>query len=305
MKRYRVQFKRTSSAQRRPSFMPTKTFMVYGENQEDAVKSANQKIYEYMCNVIDSYGRDSRSMSTGTYEIESIEVSTKEEKFDPNVKSLATRKKYVSSPFCPAEILSKFAKEEPDLRSEILRHQNTPDSIRLEILERFSKSFNWVERCQAAEHEMTPKDLLVELCVDEKYMVRKDALDNLKESFKVDRELIDVISVTYGETNPFEKIRVKELLESVFEIKEEVFLKSNGRPWHFFFGTTFCSTTSRLIRILQEDELSPFIIRVVDPASESTQYGGRPVKLSTLVMERLGIEFEEFLKYASRFQISQ
>jgi hypothetical protein len=279
--------------------------MVHGESQEDAEKVANQKIHEYMCNVIDSYGRDSRSMSIGTYEIESIEVSTKEEKFDPNVKSLATRKKYVSSPFCPAEILSKFAKEEPDLQSEILRHQNTLDSTRLEILERFSKSFNWVERCRAAKHEMTPKDLLVKLCVDEDFMVRKDALANLKESFGVDDELIDVIDVEYGKKDPYGKIQVKELLESVFEIKEEVFLKSNGRPWHFFFGTTFCSTTSRLIRILQEDELSPFIIRVVDPASESTQYGGRPIKLSTLVMERLGIEFEEFLKYASGFQINE
>ena len=308
MKRYRVQFKRTSDAQRRPSFMPTKTFMVYGENQEDAVKSANQKIYEYMCNVIDSYGRDSRSMSTGTYEIESIEVSTKEEKFDPNVKSLATRKKYVSSPFCPAEILSKFAKEEPDLQSEILRHQNTPDSIRLEILERFSKSFNWVERCQAAEHEMTPKDLLVELCVDEKYMVRKDALTNLKESFGVDDELIDVIDVEYGKKDPYGKIRFKDLLESIFEIKEEVLL-SNGYPRYLFYGTAACSTTSRLIRITREDKWSSFNIRVVDQndpsASETLRYGGRLIGLSTLVMGTLGIDFEGFLRYASDFKITE
>ena len=308
MKRYRVQFKRTSDAQRRPSFMPTKTFMVHGKTQEEAEDEGHRKIHEYMSNVINSYGRDPRSMSTGTYEIESIQVSTKEEKFDPNVKSLAARKKYVNSPFCPAEILSKFAKEEPDLIYEILRHQNTPDSTRLEILGRLSKSFKWTERYSSAEHEMIPKDLLIKLCVDEDHMVRGKALTNLKESFGVDDELIDVIDVEYGKKDPYGKIRFKDLLESIFEIKEEVLL-SNGYPRYLFYGTAACSTTSRLIRITREDKWSSFNIRVVDQndpsASETLRYGGRLIGLSTLVMETLGIDFEGFLRYASDFKITE
>jgi hypothetical protein len=176
MKKYQVEFERISPFKASPSFPLTKTIEAYAESEELAASIAKEKLTEYMGNVIDKYGRHaSRSMEYAKYEIRSISISTKEEKFNPDVKSFGTKQKYVKSPFCPTEILDKFAKEELKLHREILNHENTNDKTKLEILLSLSASDNRIDRVIAAKHDLLPLDILEDLCNDRDRYVNETA----------------------------------------------------------------------------------------------------------------------------------
>jgi hypothetical protein len=153
MKRYRVDFERTSKTEAGfGKFNLFKTFLVYGENKNDAEKKAFALLTCYMDYVVNRLSRSySRGASYATYKVSRIEISEKKEKFKPNVKSVGTKRKYVDSPMCPSDILSAFAKEptnsdkEREVLYRILDHANTPIGIKEYLLERFKSSENPVD----------------------------------------------------------------------------------------------------------------------------------------------------------------
>jgi hypothetical protein len=83
MKRYRVDFERTSKTERGfGNFNLFKTFLVYGENENDAEKKAFALLTDYMDSVVNRLSRSyARGASYATYRVSRIEISEKEEQF--------------------------------------------------------------------------------------------------------------------------------------------------------------------------------------------------------------------------------
>jgi len=301
MKRYNVTFKKISDYNEQIRFSWYKSFLLYSDiGKEDAEKKAKELLEEYMNNVI-SQSMYHRSAGYATYEVDSIKLSKVKEKFDSKVKSFSTKKKYVKSPMCPTRILTKFAKEEPKLHSLILKHRNTKDETKLEILSLFLKSNERTIRAEAAEHELLPIDNLETLCVDRDSLVRKCAIKNYKNRVKISDEAIGVLNHTYHD--PFKNIDIMKMLESILDIKEEKEKTyKRGGAWglgtpsiytYAYYATATCPRTLKKIIFYKENTNDDLIIYY----NESR----RCANIHQLVMDARDLDFKGFLEYAKGF----
>ena len=304
MKRYNVTFKKISDYNEQIRFSWRKSFLLYSDiGKEDAEKKAKELLEEYMDNVI-SRSMYHRSAGYATYEVDSIKLSKVKEKFDSKVKSFSTKKKYVKSPMCSTRILTKFAKEEPKLHRLILKHRNTKDETKLEILSLFLKSNEWTLRAEAAEHELLPIDNLETLCVDRDSSVRKYAIKSYKNRVKLSDEAIGVLNVTYGNHDPF-NIDIMKMLESILDIKEEKEKTyKRGGAWglgtpsiytYIYYATATCPRTLKKIIFYKEDTNDDLTIYY----NESHRYAN--TFIHQLVMEVRDLDFKGFLEYAKDF----